>query len=43
LQSLRFPHPPAAELVAIAREESEASRKQGFLKPFLVEKLSGSG
>jgi len=43
LQSLRFPDPPAAELVAIAREESEASRKRGFLKPFLVERLSGSG
>ena len=42
LQSLRFPDPPAAELVAIAREESEASRKRGFLKPFLVERLNSN-
>jgi len=43
LQALRFPGSPAEELISIAREESEAARKRGFLGPFVVERLSRSG
>ena len=42
LQSLRVPGPRAEELIAIACAEIESARKQGILKPFVVERLGSA-